>query len=50
MERTLRDGFASKEESRTATVTFIEAEGWGMYLKMVVPLNWSHLLSRSLSS
>lgn len=50
MERTLRDGFASKEESRTAAVTFIEAEGWGMYLKMVVPPNWSHLLSRSLSS
>ena len=50
MDRTLRDGFASKEESCTATVTFIEAEGWRMYLKMVVPLKWSHLLSRSRSS
>ena len=47
MERTIRDGFASEEESCTATVTFIEAEGWRMYSKVVVPLNWSHLLSWS---
>lgn len=49
MERTI-DGFASKEESCTVTVSFTDAEEWRMHLRMALPLNWSHPLSWSLSS
>lgn len=50
MERTIKDDLASKEESCTVTVTFIEAEDWKAPLRMALPLNWSHTLSRSFSS
>lgn len=33
------DGFASKEESCTVTVSFTDAEEWRMHLRMALPLN-----------
>lgn len=33
MKRTIKDGFTSKEESCTVTVSFTEAEEWRMHFK-----------------